>query len=128
MTKYYPLEKEEQKLFVDYVKFYHPHIKIVSSGNGMYLGNSKDTGKYLEEQKELGLEVGFPDLMLLAKTKNEKHDVLFIEMKREKGAYPKLSEAQKENIQWLDENDYCVAIAYGHQQAITVLNNYLKME
>lgn len=124
-----PNEAEEQIQFVDYCKVIG--IRAVSTQNGTYIPDSKDENgnsnfnkfAYINRQKRMGLDEGFPDLIVFAK--NSQHCCLFLEMKRQKGGV--VSEEQKEWIQWLDENDYAVGVAYGYDSAVRILNKYLEM-
>ena len=72
----------------------------------------------------MGLSKGFPDLIILEKNKSKTHEVLFIEMKRQKGG--KLKPEQEEWIQKLDDKDYCVGVAKGCESAVRILQKYLE--
>ena len=75
--------------------------------------------------KKQGYRIGFPDLAILTKNKSGTHEVLFIEMKRQKGG--RVSDEQKEWIERLDNEGYCVGVAKGCDSAINILNQYLEM-
>ncbi len=121
MPKAVPLESEEQEAFINYC--HTKNIKVISSANGMFIGNltPRQRAKIINSMKNQGMAKGFPDLMILEKSRE--NQILFIEMKRKKGG--SLSPEQKEWIKTLDESGYCVAVARGCDEAINILNNYL---
>ena len=82
--------------------------------------NAFNWAAYSNSLKRLGLSKGLPDLIVLARNKSNTHEVLFIEMKRIKGG--RVSPEQKEWIERLDNNNYCVGVAYGCDSAIKILN------
>ena len=115
-----PLEKEEQIAFVEYCKA--KGIRVVSTQNGFKMPKvGFNYIAYSNSLKKMGLSKGFPDLIVFAK--NSQSNILFIEMKRQKGGT--LQEEQKEWLQWLDENGYTVAVAKGADSAIRILEKYL---
>lgn len=123
MTNTTPLEKEEQISFVAYCDLHG--IKVISTQNGFKMPkNSFNWAAYSKTLKKMGLRTGFPDLIILAKNKSKTHEVLFIEMKRQKGGV--VSPEQKEWIETLDNSNYCVGIAKGCESAINILNKYLE--
>lgn len=123
MTNTTPLEKEEQISFVSYCELHG--IKVISTQNGFKMPkNSFNWAAYSKTLKKMGLRTGFPDLIILAKNKSKTHEVLFIEMKRQKGGV--VSPEQKEWIETLDNSNYCVGIAKGCESAINILNKYLE--
>lgn len=122
-----PQEPEEQIAFIEYCETVG--IKVVSTQNGMYLPRNKGGEQfnifgYMNRQKKMGLQKGFPDLVILARNESKTNECLFLEMKRQKGG--KISDEQKEWIQYLDEHDYSVGVAEGCDAAIRILNKYLK--
>lgn len=118
-----PLEKEEQIVFVEYCQLHN--IKVISTQNGFKMPKyAFNWAAYSKTLKRMGMSKGFPDLIVLARNKSQTHEVLFIEMKRQKGGT--VQPEQKEWIKTLDESGYCVGIAYGCESAINILNNYLK--
>lgn len=118
-----PLETEEQISFVEYCA--GKGIRAISTQNGTYIPKKKGFNHfaYINRQKRMGLADGFPDLIILAK--NSEHEVLFLEMKRQKGG--KLRDEQQEWIEYLDGENYAVGVAYGCDSAIRILNKYLEM-
>lgn len=118
-----PLEKEEQIAFVEYCEM--NGICVVSTQNGFKMPKTAfNYAAYSRTLKKMGLAKGFPDLIILEKNKSKTHEVLFIEMKRQKGG--SLKPEQKEWVSKLDNKDYCVGVAKGCESAINILNNYLE--
>ena len=72
--------------------------------------------------KQAGVKAGVPDLFLPA-PKGEYHG-LFIEMKRRKGG--RVSEDQKLWIKELRQNGYRVEVCKGWNEAVEVLEDYLR--
>ena len=119
-----PLEKEEQQNFVSYCEA--NNITVVSTQNGFKMPKSSfNWAAYSNSLKRMGMRKGFPDLIILAKNKSQTHEVLFIEMKRQKGGV--LHDEQKEWMKKLDEEGYCVGVARGCESAIKILNQYLDL-
>jgi hypothetical protein len=118
------LEKFEQMEFVEYCEA--NNITVVSTQNGFKMPKASfNWAAYSNSLKRMGMRKGFPDLIILAKNKSQTHEVLFIEMKRQKGS--KISDEQKEWIARLDNEGYCVGVAKGCDSAINILNQYLEM-
>lgn len=118
-----PLEKEEQIAFVEYCG--NNGISVVSTQNGFKMPKAAfNYAAYSRTLKKMGLSKGFPDLIILEKNKSKTHEVLFIEMKRQKGG--KLKPEQEEWIQKLDDKDYCVGVAKGCESAVRILQKYLE--
>ena len=117
-----PLEKEEQINFVSYCEM--NNITVVHIANEFLSQNYANRFSYIKSMKKQGYRIGFPDLAILAKNKTGTHEVLFIEMKRQKGG--RVSDEQKEWIQRLDNEGYCVGVAKGCESAIQILNQYLE--
>ena len=78
---------------------------------------------YSRTLKKMGLSKGFPDLIIFEKNKSKSHEVLLIEMKRQKGG--KLHAEQEEWLQKFDKKDYCIGVAKGCESAIRILQKYL---
>lgn len=117
-----PLESEEQISFIEYCKA--KNIRVVSTQNGFKMPKTAfNFAAYSKKLKRMGLSKGFPDLIIFAK--NSTNEVLFLEMKRQKGG--KLYDEQKEWVEWLDSEGYAVGIATGCDSAIRILNQYLQM-
>ena len=117
-----PLEKEEQIAFVEYSEV--NGICVVSTQNGFKMPKTAfNYAAYSRTLKKMGLSKGFPDLIIFEKNKSKSHEVLLIEMKRQKGG--KLHEEQEEWLQKLDKKDYCVGVAKGCESAIRILQKYL---
>lgn len=72
--------------------------------------------------KAMGVKAGVPDLCLPV-PKGGYHG-LYIEMKRQEGG--KLSKDQRDWIEGLDKNGYCVLRCDGARQAIDVLEAYMR--
>ncbi|MBR4057875.1 MAG: VRR-NUC domain-containing protein [Oscillospiraceae bacterium] len=72
--------------------------------------------------KAMGVKAGVPDLCLPV-PKGGYHG-LYIEMKRQEGG--KLSKDQRDWIEGLDQNGYCVCRCDGARQAIAVLEAYMR--
>lgn len=118
-----PLEKEEQISFVEYCEM--NGICVVSTQNGFKMPKTAfNYAAYSRTLKKMGLAKGFPDLIILEQNKSKTHEVLFIEMKRQKGGV--LQPEQKEWLERLDLKDYCVGVAKGCESAINILNKYLE--
>ena len=117
-----PLEKEEQIAFVAYCEA--NEICVVSTQNGFKMPKvAFNYAAYSRTLKNMGLSKGFPDLIILEKNKSKTHEVLFIEMKRQKGG--KLHAEQEEWLQKLDDKNYCVGVAKGCESAFRILQKYL---
>lgn len=122
----YPKEDKEQIDFVDYCD--RVNIPAISTQNGIYLGkgdkeNANSRFAHIAKIKKMGLRKGFPDLIILAR--NSRHEVLFLEMKRQSGGV--LSEDQKYWVELLHSLGLCVGVAKGCESAIRILNKYLAM-
>lgn len=115
-----PLEKIEQENFVNYCN--QRNIICCCIPNGVAV-RGKNKFAYINSLKKTGYRVGIPDLFILAKNKSKTKDILFIEMKRQKGGTVRTE--QKEWLGWLNENGYPAYIAKGCDEAITILNDYL---
>ena len=116
-----PYETDEQIAFVEYLEA--RNIKFTAIPNGFVAGG-KNKFALIRKLKAEGLQNGFPDLMIFQKS--GKHDLLFLEMKRQEGG--SLSDEQKEWIDFLDQSGFCVAVAKGCDHAISILENYMRGE
>lgn len=112
-------EKNEQELFVRYCDL--KGIVCVHIPNGFPLGGLRNKFAYINAIKRQGYKSGFPDLIVFAK--NNTHNMLFLEFKREKQG--RLSEKQKDWIAWLNNNGYFARCVKGNVEAVKVLENYM---
>ena len=111
-------EAETQKTLFQLAGYY-PELKLMFAiPNGG--SRNKIEGKHLKEQ---GVKAGVPDIFLPI-AKNGYHG-LFLELKVEKN---KLSKQQSEWIENLKKQGYKAVVAYGIDEAIKVLMEYIKNE
>lgn len=113
-------EKNEQALFCRYCDL--KGIVCVHIPNGFPIGGVNKFA-YMNMMKAQGFKSGFPDLIVFAK--NKKHNLFFLEFKREKGG--KLSPQQDEWLNWLNINGYYARKANGCKEAIKILEEYLQI-
>ena len=113
-------EKNEQALFCRYCDL--KGIVCVHVPNEFPLGGLRNKFAYINMLKTQGYKKGFPDLIVFAK--NEKHDILFLEFKREKGGI--VSKDQKDWIKWLQDAGYYARVVKGNIEAVEVLERYLR--
>lgn len=113
-------EKNEQELFVRYCDL--KGIVCVHVPNGFPLGGLRNKFAYINAIKRQGYKTGFPDLIVFAK--NSRYNALFLEFKREKQG--RLSEVQKDWIEWLNNNGYFARCVKGNIEAVEILEKYLK--
>ena len=79
-----PKEKDEQKLFISFLREMQALRKVVKwhcDLSGMYTRSMK----IKSENKAMGLTPGFPDLFVVYKDASNRENCIFIEMKRSKG-------------------------------------------
>jgi len=112
-------EKSEQALFCRYCDL--KGIVCVHVPNGFPIGGVNKFA-YMNMMKAQGFKSGFPDLIVFAK--NKKHNLFFLEFKREKGGVT--SKNQKDWIKWLNDNGYYAKVVKGNIEAVEVLENYLR--
>jgi len=127
-------EEHYEQVAVIHWALYHenkyPELKLlyaVPNGGRRSIGVAK-------KLKAEGVKRGVPDLCLPV-ARAGCHG-LYIEMKTKKeaadkklgikGSYPSTSKEQKEYLQLLREQGYATWVAYGADDAIVVLENYLK--
>lgn len=124
MSKNYlpvPTESEEQQALFDWInlnKGHYPELKLMhhTPNEGK---RSVSTGARMKRE---GLISGVPDIHLpVAKGK---YHSLYIELKRVKNS--KISKEQEEFIRLLNMYDNFAIICYGWEQAIKVIEWYLK--
>lgn len=116
-------EYSEQIKLVNWFRLQYPKHKYLLThfANGGYRG-AKSGSLF----KALGVVAGYPDLVLFL-PRNRFH-VLFIEMKKpivpgKPKAY--ISSEQKSIMQLLKEQGYCVTLAYGFDQAKSIILEYM---
>lgn len=74
--------------------------------------------------KQLGVKPGVPDLFIPVARKG--HHGVFIEVKRDKRSY--LTENQQFWVEELTKQGYLVHVAYGAEQAIRVVSEYMDIK
>jgi len=117
-----PLEKDEQKEFIIYLKKKRLIYASISNENILSYLNRTIAVRVMKELKEMGLQKGFTDLMVMLPNK-----IIFIEMKRIKGS--KTSREQKVWNMVLDALPYASAyICKGCDEAIKVIEEELANE
>ena len=124
MSKNYlpiPTESEEQRALFDWInlnKGHYPELKLMhhTPNEGK---RSVSTGARMKRE---GLISGVPDIHLPV-AKGRYHS-LYIELKRIK--YSKISKEQEEFIKLLNMYDNFAVICYGWEQAIKIIEWYLK--
>ena len=114
LIKKYPLEDEEQIAFINWFKSKYKDYLIFSVPNGGSR-NKVEASKL----KKTGLLSGIPDLIILMPNR----EVLFLEMKRQKGGV--LSLVQKVVINLVEKLGFTVLIGYGFLDAKSKFENYL---
>lgn len=83
------------------------------------------------KMKKMGYKKGFPDIQVLEESWDRKYSVLFIELKTKNGEpfidtkKGVLSKEQKEWLDRLNDNGYKACVAYGADEAIKIINDYL---
>ena len=113
-------EASEQSLFCRYCDL--KGIVCVHIPNGFPLGGLRNKFAYINALKRQGYKTGFVDLLVFAK--NSKHQLFFLEFKREKGG--KLSPQQQKWLNWLNDNGYYARCVKGNAEAVEVLESYLR--
>lgn len=120
-------EELEQKIIFDWANFNlakYPMLRFLnSSANGM-----KTTIKTAIRAKKTGMKKGYPDIFL--PHPNKDYHGLFIELKRKENKTLKLSKGRvtPEQVQWinyLNSVGYLAIIAYGAEEAINAIKDYL---
>lgn len=95
---------------------------IFAIPNGGYRGDGKMAKIVGERLKAEGLRKGIPDLFLPVPMSG--FNGLFVEMKRLKDS--SVSHSQKKKIPELKKQGYQVDIARGHEEAIQIIDKYLR--
>lgn len=114
LIKKYPLEDDEQIAFVNWFKLKYKDYLIFSIPNG----GSRNIIE-ASKLKRTGATAGIPDLAILMPNK----EILFIEMKRQKGGI--LSPVQKTIIKIIEKLGFKVLIGYGFLDAKSKFEEYL---
>ena len=116
-----PSEAQEQEMVIqwaDTLRSRHPELAFLHhSPNGF--ARNKAVGAQI---KRAGCRAGFPDLVLLC-ARGGWHG-LAIELKTEKGHTSPMQEVW---LDWLRKEGYFVAVCRSANEAIGVLENYLRM-
>lgn len=121
MNKYTPKEAEEQTLFFQWaemMKYQHPELAFMYH---IPNGGSRNKLEAINLKKQ-GVKKGVPDVFLPLPL-HGKHG-LYIEMKRQKGS--RVSNEQRDFINYLKRVNYEVCVCKGFQEAVDVTNDYLK--
>lgn len=116
-----PTEHQEQAALIMWFQSAYPAIK-----NRLFAvpnGTNKSRASASRHMAE-GLRPGVPDLMLPIPASG--YHGLFIEMKRAKGG--KLSDAQRDWLEFLESKRYMSVVCYGFEEAKEVISKYLKGE
>jgi hypothetical protein len=113
-----PTESQEQAAVVDFcLKAGYPFNLIFAIPNGA----NKSPASAAKFKRE-GLRAGFPDLGL--PYQNGRYAGLWVEMKRQRGS--KTSDEQKEWKEKLEREGYAHVYAYGADEAIDFIKQYVK--
>lgn len=116
-------EYEEQLKIFEWAKLHqkrYPCLKYLnSSQNGLKINSLKSAIR----AKKAGMKKGYPDIYL--PYKNNCYAGLFIELKAPKPASSKVSEEQKDWINYLNTQNYLAVIIYGGDDAINLINLYI---
>ena len=114
-------EHQEQSKFVEWCRL--NKIPIFSIPNGFWLPikNQALVSSYIKRLKKEGLSPGVPDLFVPVPNKN--YHGLFVEMKI-KGGF--LRDEQKRWINELNKQGYKAVVCYSADEAMEVLQEYLK--
>ena len=124
-----PLEHVEQKLVIAYLKRAYPKLKgcYWATPNGAMLkGNALQRARQTSKLKAEGMLNGVADLSIMVA--RGKYHGLFIEMKRSGATASSLSTYQKDFLKRMKKNGYAAEWCAGHEEAIKVLDKYLKLK
>ena len=110
-------EANEQAIVVRWLQYTHPNVLFCASAGGMFTSPTQAI-----KMKRTGYVKGFPDLFIYEPRLN--YHGLAIEMKRLKGGV--VSNEQKEWKERLTERGYKSVICKGADEAIKVLEEYLR--
>lgn len=121
--EYAASESQEQQMLMKWIDF--AMSKYPALGLIYHIPNERKCSNWQGGKlKREGVRAGVPDLCLPVANKN--HNALYIEMKRKKGNKPTANQ-----LLWLNKlNEYgnLAVVCYGSDQAITVIEKYLKNE
>lgn len=112
-----PLEHDEQKALVQWLKWQHPGLLFSATPNGGH--RHPATAARLKAE---GVQPGVPDLTIYEP--RGRYHGLFIEMKRRRGG--QLSPEQKVWLAALEARDYRVAVCKGFEEAKATIEEYLR--
>lgn len=115
-----PLEAEEAKTFWQWAQ-YHPIAKDHLVHNANESKTSWANGRHLKAQ---GKRAGLSDYLLAYPYKGKPG--LWIELKRRKRSISRLSEEQAQWLERMNRCGYSTAVAYGSDEAIRAVEEYLK--
>ena len=113
-----PTEAEEQKAFVQWLKFMNIAHTAVTNEQQMSSQNKLMALRSGAKQKAMGRSKGFPDMIIILEDK-----CLFIEMKRVKGSTT--SKEQKVWIETLNGLGHHSKVCKGAKEAIEFVELYL---
>lgn len=120
LSKKVPLEKFEQKKLTSWC-LQHP----VLCKYYLHIANERKTspweGRSLQQQ---GVRKGVSDVFIAYPV--GKYHGLWIELKRKK--YARLSDEQKFWLENMNDVGYAAHVAYGHEDAISIIEKYLLSE
>ena len=127
-----PLEEEEQKIVVKYLKIKKILHFAPMNENKQSFSNRVLAMRIENKSKAMGKSNGVPDLMI--PIANKYHHGLFIEMKRrakslksgkKSTTHTKVSDEQRKWLYELIDNDYHAVICYGADEAIEFIKEYV---
>lgn len=107
-------EDQEQMEFVRWFRRTHKGVRIFAIPNGGHRHKA-----VAAKLRASGVSAGVPDLFIPAWR-------MWIEMKRAKGG--RVSPAQKDWLEYLDEHGYHTVVCHGQDQAIAAVEEYLSNE
>jgi hypothetical protein len=116
MKKAIPTEAQEQIKFVVWLK--KQGFRPVASANG----GSRNLMEAMK-MKRMGVSPGFPDIEV--PLPSGPYHGFYVEMKRQKGG--KVSEEQREWLEYLKDKGYFAEVAYGFEQAKEMWNYYISL-
>lgn len=122
-------ERQEQITTVTWFRLQYKKYAncLMSIPNGAFLhGNEKQRKRQMSALKAEGLVNGVSDLFLMA-SRGGYHG-LFLEMKDKGKTKSSLSDAQKEHMILAREQGYAARWASGADEAIKIIDEYMKME